>query len=169
MTYTTSSIAHAALTQTFTALGGILDKGAAYAKSKNIDEQVFLGWRLAPDMFPMSRQIQIACDITSRGLARLAGAELPSFPDTETTFEQLRQRVAKAHAFIKDLDKAKIDANPDTEISFPVGQETMTMKRRDYLMNFLLPNLYFHATTAYANLRACGAPLGKGDFLARPR
>ncbi len=169
MTYTTSSIAFAALTQMFTALGGVLEKAAAYAKTKNVDEAVLLGWRLAPDMFPMSRQVQIACDITARGLARLAGADVPSFPDTETTFEQLRQRVAKAHAFVKDLDKAKIDANPDADITFPVGQETMTMKRRDYLVNFILPNLYFHATTAYANLRACGVPLGKGDFLARTR
>lgn len=169
MTYSTSSIAFAALNQMFGALGGILDKGAAYAKAKTIDESVLLNWRLAPDMFPMSRQIQIACDISARGLARLAGAEVPSFPDTETSLEQLRQRVAKAHAFIRDLDKAKIDADPDRDISFPVGQETMTMKRRDYLMNFILPNLYFHATTAYANLRACGVPLGKGDFLGRPR
>jgi hypothetical protein len=153
----------------FTALSAILEKGAAYAKSKNIDEAVLLNWRLSPDMFPMSRQIQIACDICARGFARLAGAEVPSFPDTETSFEQLRQRIAKAHAFIKDLDKTKIDANPDGDITFPVGQETMTMKRRDYLTNFILPNLYFHATTAYANLRACGVPIGKGDFLARSR
>jgi hypothetical protein len=169
MSQTTSSIAFAALNQMFAALTGILDKSAAYAKAKGVEESVLLNWRLAPDMFTMSRQIQIACDIPVRGLARLAGAELPSFPDTEASFEQLRQRVAKAHAFVKDLDKAKIDASPDSDITFPVGQETMTMKRRDYLMNFILPNLYFHATTAYANLRACGVPLGKGDFLARPR
>lgn len=169
MSLSHSAVANAVLAQTYAALQGILEKGAAYAKAKAIDEAVLLNWRLAPDMFPMSRQVQIACDIPARGLARLAGAELPSFPDTEKTFEELRQRVAKAHAFIKDLDRSKIDANPDAEISFPVGPETMTMKRRDYLLNFILPNLYFHATTAYANLRACGAPLGKGDFLARPR
>jgi hypothetical protein len=153
----------------FTALGGILEKGAAYSKSRNIDESVLVNWRIAPDMFPMSRQVQIACDICARGFARLAGAEIPSFPDNEMTLEQLRQRVAKAHAFIKDLDRAKIDADPDKEITFPVGPETMTMKRRDYLLNFILPNLYFHVTMAYANLRACGVPLGKADFLARPR
>lgn len=169
MSLTTSAVAHAALTQMYTALNGILDKAAAYAKSRNVDEAILLNWRLSPDMFAMSRQIQIACDIPTRGLARLAGVELPSFPDTETTFEQLRQRIAKAHAFIKDLDRAKIDANPEADISFPVGPETMTLKRRDYVTNFIVPNLYFHATTAYANLRACGVPLGKGDFLARPR
>lgn len=169
MSYTTSSIATAALAQMFTGLSGVLDKGAEYAKAKGVEESVLVNWRLAPDMFPMSRQVQIACDIPARGFARLAGADLPSFPDTETTLEQLRQRVAKAHAFIKDLDKAKIDANPEGDISFPVGQETMTMRRRDYLLNFILPNLYFHVTMAYANLRACGVPLGKSDFLARLR
>lgn len=168
MSLSHSVVAHATLAQMFTALGGVLDKGAAYAKSKNIDEAILVNWRLAPDMFPLSRQVQIACDICARGFARLAGAEVPSFPDTETTLEQLRQRVSKAHAFIKDLDKTKIDADPEKAITFPVGPETMTMKRRDYLLNFILPNLYFHVTVSYAILRACGAPLGKADFLARP-
>lgn len=168
MSLTHSAIAHATLTQMFAGLSGVLDKGAAYAKAKNIDESVLVNWRLAPDMFPMSRQVQIACDISARGYARLAGlTEMPSFPDTETTLEQLRQRVSKAQAYIKDLDKAKIDADSDKTITFPVGQETMTMKRGDYLTTFILPNLYFHVTMAYANLRACGVPLGKGDYLAR--
>jgi hypothetical protein len=167
MTFAPSAVALAAFSQMASAFNIMLDKGAEYAKSKGIEEGVLLNWRLAPDMFAMGRQVQIACDIPVRGLARLAGADIPSFPDTETTFEQFRQRVAKAHAYIRDLDKAKIDANPDADITFPVGKETMTMKRRDYLLNFILPNLYFHTTTAYANLRACGVPLGKGDFLAR--
>ena len=169
MTLTHSDVAYAAMAQMFAALDGVLEKAAAHAKARTMDEAVLLNWRLAPDMFPMSRQVQIACDITSRGLARLAGAELPSTPDTETSFAALRARVVKARAFIKELDRASIDADPDKEISFPVGAETMTMKRRDYLMNFILPNLYFHVTTAYANLRAAGVPLGKSDFLARPR
>lgn len=169
MTLTPSSVANAALMQMYAALSSILEKGAAYAKSKNIDEATLVNWRLAPDMFPLSRQIQIACDVPARGLARLACAEIPSFPDTEKTLEELRQRVAKAHAFIKDLDKAKIDADPDGSITFPVGPESMTMKRREYLSSFILPNLYFHVTTAYAILRACGVPLGKADFLARQR
>jgi hypothetical protein len=169
MSLSVSTLVNAVLAQSFTGLTGVLEKGAAYAKSKNIEEAVLLNWRLAPDMFSMTRQVQIATDIPSRGMARLAGADLPSFPDTETTFEQLRQRLSKAHSFIKDLDKAKIDANPEGDISFPVGPETMTMKRRQYALNFILPNLYFHVTMAYANLRACGAPIGKSDFLARPR
>ena len=169
MSLAPSQVAHAAFTQVFAAFGLILDKAAQSAKSRSIDEAVLLNWRLAPDMFTMSRQVQIACDIAARGMARLAGADMPSFPDTETSFEQLRQRVAKAHAFIKDLDRAKIDADLDKDITFPVGPETMTMKRRDYLLNWVLPNVYFHITAAYANLRACGVPLGKADFLARQR
>jgi hypothetical protein len=169
MTLGHSAIANAALTQMYAALRIVLEKGADFAKDKGIEEEVLLAWRLAPDMFPMARQVQIATDISARGMARLAGAPLPSFPDTEKTFEELRQRVAKAQAFVKDLDKAKVDADPDAEISFPVGSETMTMKRSDYLLNFILPNLYFHVTTAYADLRACGVPLGKADFLAKPR
>jgi hypothetical protein len=169
MSLTSSAVASAALAQMYAALQGVLEKGATYAKARNVEESVFINWRLAPDMFPLSRQIQIACDIPARGLARLAGAELPTFPDTEKSFEELRQRVAKAQAFIKDLERAKIDASPDADISFPVGPETMTMKRRDYLLAFILPNLYFHATCAYAILRTCGVPLGKADFLARPR
>lgn len=169
MSLDSSTLVNAVLAQTYAGLTGVLEKGAAYAKSKNIEESVLLNWRLAPDMFTMTRQVQIATDVPARGMARLAGAELPSFPDTEATFEQLRQRVAKAHAFIKDLDRAKIDANPEGEITFPVGPDTMTMKRQQYVLNFILPNLYFHVAMAYANLRACGAPIGKGDFLARPR
>lgn len=169
MSFTHSDVAHAVLAQMFAALNGVLEKAEANAKARAIDESVFLNWRLAPDMFPMSRQVQIACDIPSRGLARLAGADLPTTADVETSLSALRARVAGAHAFIKGLDRAKIDANPDGEISFPVGSETMTMKRRDYLMHFVLPNLYFHVTTAYAILRACGVPLGKSDFLARQR
>jgi hypothetical protein len=169
MTLNHSAVALAAVGQMYPALQTILEKGAAYAKAKEIEESTLLDWRLSPDMFPMVRQVQIATDISSRGLARLAGAEMPSFPDTEKTFEELRRRVAKAHAFVKDLDKTKIDADPEKTVTFPVGPETMTMKRRDYLLNFILPNLYFHVTTAYANLRACGVPLGKADYLARPK
>ena len=169
MSLTPSAVAHATISQMFAALQGVLEKGAEHAKARSVDEAVYINWRLAPDMFPMSRQVQIACDIAARGMARLAGADMPSNPDTETTFEELRARVAKAHAFIKDLDKAKIDADLDAEVTFPVGPETMTMKRRDYLTNWVLPNLYFHVTATYANLRAAGVPLGKADFLARPR
>lgn len=167
MNYATSSIAFAAIDQMFRGMTGALDKAAAHAKSAGVEETVYTSWRLAPDMFTMARQVQIACDIAVRGLNRLAGNEPASFPDTETTFEQLKERIAKAHAHIKDLDKSKIDANPDADITVPMRDSSMTLKRHQFLMNFILPNVYFHATAAYLNLRNAGVPLGKSDFLAR--
>jgi hypothetical protein len=167
MQYTASSVAHASIDQMFHALQGMLDKAAHHAKSTGVEDAVYTGWRLAPDMFTMARQIQIACDIAVRGLTRLSGGEPPSFPDTETTFAQLKERVSKAHAHIKDLDRANIDANPDGDITVPMRDQPMTMKRHQFLMNFILPNVYFHTTAAYLNLRNAGVPLGKSDFLAR--
>jgi hypothetical protein len=167
MAFTQSSIAFAAIDQMFRALNLMLDKAADHAKSVGVDDAVYTNWRLAPDMFPMARQVQVACDIAVRGLTRLAGGEPPSFPDSETTFAELKARVAKAHAHIKDLDKAKIDADPDADITVPMRDQSMTLKRRQFLQNFILPNVYFHTTAAYLNLRNAGAPLGKADFLAR--
>ncbi len=167
MQYTSSSIALAAIDQMFRGLQGTLDKAAAHAKAAGVEDAVYTTWRLAPDMFSMARQVQIGCDIAVRGLARLAGAEPPSFPDTETTFAQLKDRVSKAHAHIKDLDKAAIDAAPEADITVPMRDQPMTMKRYQYLQNFVLPNVYFHTSAAYLNLRNAGVPLGKSDFLAR--
>ncbi len=167
MNYTTSSVALAALDQMVKGMTGSLDKAAAHAKTAGVDETIYTSWRLAPEMFTMARQVQIACDIAVRGMSRLAGAEPPSFPDTETTFEQLKARIASAFAHIQSLDAAKIDASPDADITVPMRDASMTMKRHQYLANFILPNVYFHATATYLNLRNAGVPLGKGDFLAR--
>lgn len=167
MQYTTSSIALASLDQMFRAVNVMLDKAAAHAKTAGVDETVYTSWRLAPDMFAMARQVQIACDIAVRGLTRLSGAEPPSFPDTETTFAQLKERVAKAYAHIKDLDRAKIDADPAADITVPMRDTSLTLQRHQFLSNFVLPNVYFHVTAAYLNLRNAGVPLGKMDFLAR--
>jgi hypothetical protein len=167
MPYTTSSIGLAAIDQMFRGLNTVLDKAAVAAKATGVEETVYTSWRLAPDMFTMARQVQIACDIAVRGFARLAGAETPSFPDTETTFAQLKARIATAHAKIKDYDKAKIDANPDADITVPMGDNSLTLKRHQYMQNFVLPNVYFHVTAAYLNLRNCNVPIGKGDFMGR--
>lgn len=167
MSYTTSSIAFATVEQMFKGMTGSLDKAATHAKSNGVEETVYTSWRLAPDMFTMARQIQIACDIAVRGMTRLAGAEPPSFPDNEKTFSELKERIEKAHAHIKSLDRAKIDANPDADITVPMRDQSLTFKRRDFLMLFVLPNVYFHASAAYLNLRNAGVPLGKADFLAR--
>ena len=147
------------------ALSGVLDKAAAYAAAKKVDPAVLLGWRLAPDMFALARQVQVACDQAKNGAARLAGAEPPKFEDTETSLEQLKQRIAKTLAYIKGLDAKAIDASADREITFPLGPTKGQMKGGDFLNHFVLPNFYFHLTAAYAIVRHCGVELSKRDFL----
>jgi hypothetical protein len=147
------------------ALSGVLDKAAVYAAAKKIDPAVLLGWRLAPDMFALARQVQVACDQAKNGAARLAGAEPPKFEDTETSIDQLKGRIAKTLAYIKGLDAKAIDASSDREIIFPLGPNKSQMKGGDFLDHFVLPNFYFHLTAAYAIVRHCGVELGKRDFL----
>ena len=147
------------------ALIGVLDKAAAHAAAKKIDPPVVLGWRLAPDMFALTRQVQVTCDQAKNGSARLAGVEPPKFEDTETTFDQLKERLTKTVAYLKTLDTKAIDASSDKEITFPLGPAKGQMKGADYLNHFMLPNFYFHLTAAYACARACGVDVGKRDFL----
>ena len=132
------------------ALSAVLDKAAAHAAAKKIDQSVLAGWRLAPDMFALARQVQVACDQAKNGSARLAGTEPPKFEDTETTVDQLKERIAKTVAYLKTLDTKAIDAAPEREITFPLGQNKGQMKGGDYLNHFVLPNFYFHLTAAYA-------------------
>ncbi|TFG83199.1 MAG: DUF1993 domain-containing protein [Chromatiales bacterium] len=168
MTVAISSIARTATDQMYAGLDGVLLKGTAHAKARHVDEAVFLNWRLAPDMFPLIRQVQFATEIPARGLSRLAGVEVPSFPDIETTFEELRERVARARAHINDLPSVPMDAEPHKEIKVPMGKEERSFTRINLLQHFILPNLYFHTTTAYLILRHLGVDIGKLDFLAAP-
>ncbi len=139
------------------ALSEVLDKAQAFAAAKKIDPAILLGTRLAPDMFALTRQVQIASDLAKNGMARLAGVEPPRYEDTETTIDQLKQRLAKTVAFVKTLDPNKIDAAADREITFPLGPTNKGhMKGDDYLNHFVLPNVYFHMTAAYA-IRAIAA------------
>lgn len=148
------------------ALSAVLDKAAAHAAAKKIDPAVLLGWRLAPDMFALGKQVQVACDQAKNGASRLAGIEPPKFEDIETTFDQLKERVAKTVAFLKTLDRAAIDASAEREITFPLGGQTKgQMVGADYLNHFVLPNFYFHLTAAYAVARSAGVEVGKRDFL----
>ena len=147
------------------ALSANLDKAAAFAAAKKIDASVLVNARLAPDMFPLSRQVQIATDQAKNGSARLAGTEAPKYEDNETTIDQLKARIAKTLAYIKGLDARQIDGAADREINFPVGPNKGQMKGDDYLNHFVLPNFYFHITTAYNILRHCGVEIGKRDFL----
>jgi uncharacterized protein len=147
------------------ALSVLLDKAAAYAEAKKIDPAALLNTRLFPDMFALTRQVQSACDQAKNGAARLAGIDPPRYEDTETTIAELRARIAKTVAFVKTLDVKKIDASADREITFPLGSTNKGhMKGADYLNHFVLPNFYFHLTTAYDILRHCGVEIGKRDF-----
>jgi len=148
------------------ALSGVLDKAEAYAVAKKIDPAVLLHSRLAPDMFDLVRQVQVATDHARRGAARLAGVEPAVFEDTETTIGQLKTRLAKTVANLKTLDRKQIDSSADREITFPLGPTNKgNMKGDDYLNHFVLPNFYFHVTAAYAILRHCGVDIGKRDFM----
>jgi hypothetical protein len=147
-------------------LSAILDKGAAYADARKIDPSVLVNARLAPDMHPLSRQIQIAADSAKGAAARLAGVEVPSFPDTETTFPELKARIEKTIAFLKSLDPDKFEGAEDRTIAQPMGPNVIEFPARAYLFEFVIPNFYFHATTTYAILRHNGVELGKPDYLA---
>ena len=148
------------------ALIGVLDKGAAHAAAKKVDQSVLLGWRLAPDMFALVRQVQAVCDQAKNGSSRLAGVEPPKFEDNETTIEQLKERLAKTVAYLKTLDTKAVDAAAEREITFPLGSTVKgQMTGADYLNHFVLPNFYFHRTAAFACVRAFGADIGKRDFL----
>jgi hypothetical protein len=147
------------------ALLGVLDKAVAYAVAKKVEPSVLLGWRLAPDMFAFTRQVQVVCDQAKNGLSRLAGVEPPKFEDNETTAEQLKERLTKTLAYIKTLDSKAIDASAEREITIPLGPKKGQMKGADYLNHFILPNFYFHLAAAYAIARNFGADVGKRDFL----
>jgi hypothetical protein len=147
------------------ALSAILDKAAAHVAAKKSDPSALLHSRLAPDMFDLTRQIQVATDHAKRGSARLAGVEAPGYEDNETTIDQLKARVAKTLAFIKTLDRKQIDGAADREITVPLGGRSAQISGADYLNHLLLPNYYFHLTTAYDLLRQAGLEIGKRDFL----
>ena len=147
------------------ALLGVLDKAVAHAVAKKVEPSVLLGWRLAPDMFAFTRQVQVVCDQAKNGLSRLAGVEPPKFEDNETTAEQLKERLTKTLAYIKTLDGKAIDASAECDIIIPLGPKKGQMKGADYLNHFILPNFYFHLAAAYAIARNFGADVGKRDFL----
>ena len=147
------------------ALSAILDKAAAYASQRKIDPAALIQARLYPDMLPLGRQVQIACSHAARGAARLSGAEPASVEDKETSFDDLKARIAKTLAFLKDVDAKKMEGMEDREITYPVGDRKMTLKAGEYLLHFSMPNFYFHLTTAYDILRNNGLEIGKADFM----
>ncbi len=147
------------------ALGGVLEKGRADAEARNFAPEVLVDARLAPDMHKLSRQVQIASDMVKNGAARLAGMEPPSYPGTESNFEELQARVTKTIAFLEGITEAQLEGSETRQITLKFPGQEMTFSGADYLTGFVLPNLYFHMTTAYNILRHNGVQLGKRDFM----
>ena len=146
-------------------LNAWLERAEAHARAKKFDTGVYLNARLAPDMLPFSKQIQIACDAAKFGVARLAGVDSPKFEDNETTLAELRERIAKTVAYVQSVPAAQIDGTEAKDVVVPRRDGSMTLKGEFYLKHFVLPNFFFHVTTAYALLRHNGVDLGKGDYL----
>lgn len=164
----TFSLYQASVSSCLQVLGGlsaVLEKAAAHAAARTIEPSVLLQSRLYPDMFPLVRQVQIATDAAKIGGARLAGIEAPSWPDTEASFEEVQSRVTRAIAFLGGLDRDQVDGAASRIISFAAGKRAMSMTGPDYVTGWMLPNFYFHVTTAYAILRHNGVEVGKRDFL----
>jgi len=149
-------------------LSAILDKAQAHADAKKIDPKVLTAARLYPDMFPMSRQVQSACDTAKGAVARLAGVEIPVHEDTEQTFEELKARIAKTIAFINTIKPAQVDGSEDKEVVLKFRSGEVKFKGMQYLLGQALPNFYFHVTTAYDILRHNGVEVGKRDYIGTP-
>ncbi|MCM2328251.1 MAG: DUF1993 domain-containing protein [Lysobacter sp.] len=148
-------------------LAAILEKAAAHAEAKKIDPAVLVGSRLFPDMFPLVKQVQIATDAAKGGAARLAGLEPPAFEDNEATFADLVARVRKTVAYLQTLEPGQIDGSEDRTVTWKTRTATKSMQGMPYLLNHVLPNLYFHITTTHGILRHNGVEIGKGDYLGR--
>jgi hypothetical protein len=143
-----------------------LDKAEAHAQARSFDPANYLGLRLAPDMFPLSRQIQIASDAAKGCMARLAGQEPPKWADDETTLEDLRARIRKTMDYVASFQAAQIDGSEAREIQLVKRNgDVLRYQGEEYLKHNAMPNFYFHATTLYALLRHAGVPVGKGDYL----
>ncbi len=168
MTITMYQASIPSLIRSLNNLAAILEKGLAHAEAKKIDPAVLVNSRLYPDMFPLGRQVQIASDIARKGAARLAGLEAPTLEDNETTFPELIARLGQTTAYLETLTPEQIDGSEEKSITLPVGKDTMIFEGLPFLLSFVLPNVYFHVTTAYDILRHCGVDLGKLDYLGRP-
>ncbi len=149
------------------ALDAILDKADAYATAKKIDIAVLLAARLYPDMFNLTRQVQLATDFAKAAPARLAGLEVPSLPDTETTLPELKARVAKVQTMLAAYKPEQFEGSEAKQLTLKLGGKDVTLSGREYLLHVALPNFYFHCATAYNILRHNGLEIGKRDFLAK--
>ena len=149
-------------------LATILDKTEAHCEAKKIKPEVILAARLFPDMFPLIRQVQLACDFAARGTARLAGAEPKGFPDHETTFAELKDRISAARGYMGGFQASDFAQAPERPIHFKAGGHDMVLKGEEFLSFYALPQFFFHLTTAYDILRHNGVELGKRDYMGAP-
>jgi uncharacterized protein len=156
-------------TDTLGNLSWILEKAAANAAQRNFDAGVLLAARLAPDMLPLTRQVQIASDIAKNSVARLAAQDPPRFEDTETTIEQLRARLARTIDYLKSVPASALEGSDSRDIKVPAGERTFEFKGLEFLQRWAIPNVFFHVVTAYDILRHNGVELGKRDFLRAGR
>ena len=151
------------------ALSAVLDKAAVWAEARKVDPAVLLGSRMAPDMFPLSRQVQVACDMAKNGAAYLAVAEAPKMADDETSFAALRERIGKTVVFLRSLAPASIDGGETRVVTRMLRGQQVSFEGLEYLTRFVLPNVYFHCAAAYMILRHNGLDVGKRDFLGDMR
>jgi hypothetical protein len=149
-------------------LSNILDKAQAHVDAKKIDAAVLPGFRLYPDMLPLTKQVQIACDTAKGVVARLAGIEIPVFEDNEATLADLKARIAKTVAFIQTVKPVQIDGTEDKDIVIKRGDKETHYKGMQFLLGHAVPNFYFHVTTTYNILRHNGVEIGKRDYLGNP-
>jgi uncharacterized protein len=149
-------------------LSALIDKAQGHCAAKNIEPAALTTFRLYPDMFPFTRQVQIACDTAKGAVARLAGAEIPKHEDTEQTFAELKARIAKTLDFIESVRAERIDGTEEKEIVLAMRSGERRFKGMQYLLGFAYPNFYFHLTTAYNILRHNGVEVGKLDFIGQP-
>lgn len=153
------------VTQMLTGLSGVLDKAGAFVAERGLDPRALTEARFAPDMYPLIRQVRVVTMWSGIIAGRLAGVEPPKFADDETTFGDLKARVARALEFVGSVDEKAINAAAGTVISFQAGPNMRRYKGRDFLLHFALPHFFFHCTTAYDLLRHSGVPLAKRDFM----
>jgi hypothetical protein len=155
-----------AFLQILGSLSGLLNKAEAHCATKNIQPEVLLSARLYPDMLPLSKQIQLASDFAAKGCARLTHSEVPSVPDTEKSFAELKQRLANTIDAVKAYKPAQFEGADTKDVTFPMGPDkTMTLKGQQFLSHFAFPNFYFHAAIAHGILRHNGVAIGKLDFM----
>lgn len=169
MTFSMHQASVPVLTRALCNLRHVLELGEAHAIARGFDPALLVQARLTADMLPLVRQVQIACDMAMRGCARLAGVEPESIADDETDFAGLYARIDRACKSVAAYKAEQIEGSEDRQIVLKMrGYDELHFSGRDYLLNYVVPNLFFHSTTAYAILRQSGAPLGKTDFMGKP-